>query len=142
MPTDDLRGLPGAMLAPMTRMGEAIARLDGRVNAEIAALKKDTEMIRGAQHDQAATMQQFVAAERDCARGLATLTEKVIQLADQLGRLSLAVEANATARTKAEGAWWALTKAALILCAVGSGIVVAVSAAGWIWTQLLHVPTR
>ena len=46
----------------MARMEARIAALEARNGAEIAGLKRDTEMIRSNMHEYATTMQQFIGA--------------------------------------------------------------------------------
>lgn len=48
-------------LNALTRMGERVAALEARSTTEIAALKKDTEVIRSSMHDIGNTLQQFIA---------------------------------------------------------------------------------
>lgn len=127
-PVEDAAGvIPSTMANQLTRIGERVAQLDGRVTSDIAALKQDTQSIRAAMHDQNNTMQRFVAAEMQCAAGLATLTERVTQLAAQITPLAASVADLGAARHRVEGGWIAFAKMIGAIGFIGSGIGAAVT---------------
>jgi hypothetical protein len=124
---EDAHVIPSAMLAPLTRMGERLAGLEARATVEIAALKQDTQVIRSSMHDTNNNMQLFVAAERQCASSLATLSVQMQTHTEALTSLAKQVTDLHIARSQAQGAWWATGKIALILATCLSGIAAAIT---------------
>lgn len=128
--------IPAALIAPLTRMGERVAALEARATTEIASLKRDTEVIRAAIHDINNNQQRFVAAEQQCASGLALLTEKMAGHTDQIAAIATSIHEFATARSRAEGAWWATGKIAIVASTCLSGLAAAVTATLWALNHL------
>lgn len=128
--------VPSSLVVPLTRMGERVAALEARATSEIAALKKDTEIIRTAIHDINNNQQRIFAAEQQCANGLATLVEKMTSHAEQIASIAKSIHEFGALRVHAEGAWWAAGKIALVLSTTLGTIAASVTV---MWWALQHV---
>lgn len=110
------------------RLGERMATLE----AGYTGLKEDTTIIRGWIHDTNNKMQVFMAAEQRCATALEALTDAHTEMKSSLGDLTKIVQDLINSKSQAEGAWWGITKVALVIGVMFSIIGTLAVTVNWI----------
>lgn len=82
-PPIDVTVMPAVLIAPLTRMGENVAR----TSAELAAVKRDTEALRDNHHRLAQTLQESMALFRLQDQKIGFITEGHTRLSVLVERL-------------------------------------------------------
>jgi len=124
-----------AALTQIARLAERLATVDARTATEIGVLKEDTRAIRSMFHEANNKMQVLIGAEERFASSIRGVEARFTEQSARMDRIIQIVEDLATARTKAEGAWWLFNRI-LGIGFILSAISAAASASWFVMSRL------
>lgn len=134
--SDELKAIP-VLVGPLSRMGERVAGLEGRLTTAVGGMQESIAVIRKAQHDTANHIQGILLAEQRCAAGLEFLSKELLAhkesvasqaalLTTQIAVMGGDIKTILTDRARVEGGWWAFLKICLVIGFVTSGMGAAI----------------